>query len=113
MFFCSSRRRHTRWPRDWSSDVCSSDLTTPFDMVMLNDLDRYLLVMDVIDRVPGLGARYAGLRQRMSDARLGARRYTREHGVDIPEVADWQWPDVGETGTAAGGPEYDTGGDNE
>lgn len=42
-----------------------------------------------------------------------ARRYTREHGVDIPEVADWQWPDVGETGTVAGGPQYDTGGDNE
>ncbi|MGC0274911.1 phosphoketolase family protein [Pseudactinotalea sp. Z1739] len=87
--------------------------TTPFDMVMLNDLDRYHLVMDVIDRVPGLGARYAGLRQRMSDARLAARRYTREHGMDTPEVAEWQWPDVGETGTAVGGPQYDTGGDNE
>ncbi|HLV04610.1 MAG TPA: phosphoketolase family protein [Actinomycetaceae bacterium] len=87
--------------------------TTPFDMVMLNDLDRFHLVMDVIDRVPGLGSRYAGLRQRMADARLAARRYTREHGVDIPEVAEWQWPDVGETGTAAGGPQYDTGGDNE
>ncbi|HLS13620.1 MAG TPA: phosphoketolase family protein, partial [Beutenbergiaceae bacterium] len=68
--------------------------TTPFDMVMLNDLDRYHLVMDVIDRVPGLGSRYAGLRQRMSDARLAARRYTREHGTDIPEVADWVWPDA-------------------
>ncbi|HLT83862.1 MAG TPA: phosphoketolase family protein, partial [Phototrophicaceae bacterium] len=87
--------------------------TTPFDMVMLNDLDRYHLVIDVIDRVPGLGSRYAGLRQRMSDARLAARRYTREHGTDIPEVAEWQWPDVGETGTASGGPQYDTGGDNE
>ncbi|PYG00646.1 xylulose-5-phosphate/fructose-6-phosphate phosphoketolase [Georgenia satyanarayanai] len=86
--------------------------TTPFDMVMLNDLDRYHLVMDVIDRVPGLGSRYAGLRQRMADARLAARRYTREHGTDIPEVAEWQWPDVGETGTASGGPTYDTGGDN-
>ena len=50
--------------------------TTPFDMVMLNDLDRYHLVMDVIDRVPGLGSRYAGLRQRMSDARLAARSTT-------------------------------------
>ncbi len=86
--------------------------TTPFDMVMLNDLDRYHLVMDVIDRVPGLGSRYAGLRQRMSDARLAARRYTREHGTDIPEVAEWQWPDVGETATVSGGPQYDTGGDN-
>ncbi|WP_152187788.1 phosphoketolase family protein [Georgenia satyanarayanai] len=87
--------------------------TTPFDMVMLNDLDRYHLVMDVIDRVPGLGSRYAGLRQRMADARLAARRYTREHGTDTPEVAEWQWPDVGETATASGGPEYDTGGDND
>ncbi len=86
--------------------------TTPFDMVMLNDLDRYHLVMDVIDRVPGLGARYAGLRQRMADARLAARRYTREHGMDTPEVAGWQWPDAGETGTEASGSIPDTGADN-
>ncbi|UFU03481.1 phosphoketolase family protein [Ruania suaedae] len=66
--------------------------TTPFDMVMLNDLDRYHLVMDVIDRVTSLGPRAAGLRQQMSDARLRARAYTREHGEDIPEVADWVWP---------------------
>ena len=66
--------------------------TTPFDRVMLNDLDRYHLVIDVIDRVPGLGARAAGLRQEMTDARLVARTYTREHGADIPEVANWTWP---------------------
>jgi xylulose-5-phosphate/fructose-6-phosphate phosphoketolase len=66
--------------------------TTPFDMVMLNDLDRYHLVIDVIDRVPSLGARAAGLRQEMLDARLSARLYTREHGADIPEVANWSWP---------------------
>jgi xylulose-5-phosphate/fructose-6-phosphate phosphoketolase len=66
--------------------------TTPFDMVMLNDLDRYHLVMDVIDRVPGLGARTAGLRQRMTDARLQARAWTRQYGEDIPEVANWTWP---------------------
>jgi xylulose-5-phosphate/fructose-6-phosphate phosphoketolase len=65
--------------------------TTPFDMVMLNDLDRYHLVMDVIDRVPGLGERAAGLRQTMTDARLRARAYTREVGDDIPEVRDWTW----------------------
>lgn len=65
--------------------------TTPFDMVMLNDIDRYRLVIDVLDWVPGLGERYAGLRQRMQDARVRARRYTREHGEDIPEVADWTW----------------------
>ncbi len=66
--------------------------TTPFDMVMLNNLDRYHLVMDVIDRVPGLGPRAAGLRQQMSDARLRARAWTREYGEDIPEVAQWTWP---------------------
>jgi xylulose-5-phosphate/fructose-6-phosphate phosphoketolase len=66
--------------------------TTPFDMVMLNDLDRFHLVIDVIDRVPGLGERCAHLRQDMVDARLHARAYTREVGDDIPEVRDWTWP---------------------
>ncbi|MFE9580357.1 phosphoketolase [Nocardia sp. NPDC006044] len=66
--------------------------TTPFDMVMLNDLDRFHLVMDVIDRVPSLGERAAGLRQEMVDARWEARAWTREHGEDIPAVADWTWP---------------------
>jgi xylulose-5-phosphate/fructose-6-phosphate phosphoketolase len=66
--------------------------TTPFDMVMLNDLDRFHLVMDVIDRVPGLGPNAAHVRQKMSDARLAARSYTREHGEDAPEIADWVWP---------------------
>jgi len=63
--------------------------TTPFDMVMLNDLDRYHLVMDVIDRVPGPGARTASLRQQMADARLRARAWTCQHGEDLPEVAQW------------------------
>jgi len=66
--------------------------TTPFDMVMMNNLDRYHLVMDVIDRVPGLGANEAILRQDMQDSRLRARDYTRAHGEDIPEVAAWTWP---------------------
>jgi xylulose-5-phosphate/fructose-6-phosphate phosphoketolase len=66
--------------------------TTPFDMVMLNDMDRYHLVMDVIDRVPGLASSHAHLRQAMVDARLSARSYTREHGEDIPEVTGWTWP---------------------
>jgi xylulose-5-phosphate/fructose-6-phosphate phosphoketolase len=66
--------------------------TTPFDMVMLNDLDRYHLVMDVIDRVPGLGPRAASLRQHMADSRLRARAWTRRYGEDIPEVAQWTWP---------------------
>jgi xylulose-5-phosphate/fructose-6-phosphate phosphoketolase len=66
--------------------------TTPFDMVMLNDLDRFHLVMDVIDRVPGLADRCGPLRQEMSDARLRARAYTREHGEDDPAIAGWTWP---------------------
>jgi xylulose-5-phosphate/fructose-6-phosphate phosphoketolase len=65
--------------------------TTPFDMVMMNDMDRFHLVMDVIDRVPGLGPRAAGLRQRMADARTKARAWTREYGEDMPEVRDWVW----------------------
>jgi xylulose-5-phosphate/fructose-6-phosphate phosphoketolase len=65
--------------------------TTPFDMVMLNDLDRYHLVMDVIDRVPGLASRAGHVRQLMVDQRLAARAYTREHGEDAPEIRDWIW----------------------
>ena len=65
--------------------------TTPFDMLMLNDLDRYHLVMDVIDRVPGLAEREATLRQHMVDERLRLRAYTRETGEDHPVVADWRW----------------------
>ncbi|EFC81194.1 phosphoketolase [Parafrankia sp. EUN1f] len=66
--------------------------TTPFDMVMMNNLDRFHLVVDVIDRVPSLGARAAHVRQRMIDARLAARAYTRDHGEDDPSIRDWTWP---------------------
>ena len=66
--------------------------TTPFDMVMMNDLDRYHLVIDVIDRTPGLQGRQAHLRQQMVETRLRARQYTREHGDDPPEISGWTWP---------------------
>ncbi len=66
--------------------------TTPFDMVMLNDLDRFHLVMDVIDRVPALGPRAAHVRQLMADERVRSRAYTREYGEDAPEVSGWTWP---------------------
>jgi xylulose-5-phosphate/fructose-6-phosphate phosphoketolase len=69
---------------------------------MLNDLDRFHLVIDVIDRVPGLAERAAHVRQDMTDARLRCRLYTREHGDDAPDVRDWTWPDA--SGTAAGSP---------
>ncbi len=65
--------------------------TTPFDMLMLNDLDRYHLVMDVIDRVPGLSEREATLRQHMVDERLRLRAHTRETGQDHPDVTRWRW----------------------
>jgi xylulose-5-phosphate/fructose-6-phosphate phosphoketolase len=66
--------------------------TTPFDMVMMNDLDRFHLVMDVIDRVPGLGPKAAHVRQLMTDERLRCRQYTRDVGEDAPDVRDWAWP---------------------
>ncbi|MFF1501408.1 phosphoketolase [Streptomyces sp. NPDC058316] len=65
--------------------------TTPFDMVVRNDLDRYRLVMDVIDRVPGLGVRAAAVRQAMADVRTRHHAWIREHGTDLPEVAGWTW----------------------
>lgn len=65
--------------------------TTPFDMVVLNDMDRFRLVMDVVDRVPGLAQRAAGLRQEMADQRTRHHAWVREHGEDLPEVADWRW----------------------
>ena len=66
--------------------------TTPFDMVMLNDLDRFHLVKDVIDRVPGLAARAVHLRQEMDERRLEARAWTRSYGEDHPDVRNWAWP---------------------
>jgi xylulose-5-phosphate/fructose-6-phosphate phosphoketolase len=66
--------------------------TTPFDMVMLNDLDRFHLVLDVIDRIPALGDAAARCRQEMLDKRMNARLYTREHGEDNPEISNWTWP---------------------
>ena len=69
--------------------------TTPFDMVMLNDIDRFHLVIDVIDRVPGLGPRAAHVRQHMAEERLRHRAYTREVGDDMPDVRDWSWEEAG------------------
>jgi len=66
--------------------------TTPFDLLMMNELDRFHLVMDVIDRVPSLRGRAAHLRQEMVDDRARARAYTREHGEDPPEISGWTWP---------------------
>jgi len=67
-------------------------VTTPFDMALRNDLDRFHLVIDVIDRVPGLGERAAALRQQMVDARLTAAAHAREFGEDAAEISGWSWP---------------------
>ncbi len=66
--------------------------TTPFDMVVLNGLDRYHLAMDVIERVPGLGARAAHVKQQLRDKLIEHRRYVDEHGRDLPEIEGWSWP---------------------
>jgi xylulose-5-phosphate/fructose-6-phosphate phosphoketolase len=65
--------------------------TTPFDMLVMNDMDRFHLVMDVIDRVPGLAGRAGRLRQRMEDTLTRHHAWTREHGEDLPEVSNWKW----------------------
>jgi xylulose-5-phosphate/fructose-6-phosphate phosphoketolase len=70
--------------------------TTPFDMVVMNDMDRFHLVMDVIDRVPRLVGRGAQLRQRMVDTRSRHRAWVREYGEDMPEVSNWRWPQPGQ-----------------
>jgi xylulose-5-phosphate/fructose-6-phosphate phosphoketolase len=66
--------------------------TTPFDMTVLNDLDRFHLVIDVIDRVPGLGTRYAHVKQEMHGKLVEHRQYVCEYGDDMPEIRDWTWP---------------------
>jgi xylulose-5-phosphate/fructose-6-phosphate phosphoketolase len=65
--------------------------TTPFDMCVLNDIDRYHLVADVIDRVPGLRARAAYAKQSLRDKRIEHKQYIAEYGEDMPEIRDWKW----------------------
>jgi xylulose-5-phosphate/fructose-6-phosphate phosphoketolase len=66
-------------------------ITTPFDMTVLNDMDRFHLVMDVVDRLPQLGQRAAYLKQEMQDMRIRHRNSIREEGIDLPEVLNWKW----------------------
>jgi xylulose-5-phosphate/fructose-6-phosphate phosphoketolase len=66
-------------------------ITTPFDMTVLNDMDRFHLVMDVIDRVSQTGARGIALRQQLNDKRIEHKRYIKKYGQDMPEIRDWRW----------------------
>jgi xylulose-5-phosphate/fructose-6-phosphate phosphoketolase len=65
--------------------------STPFDMVVMNDLDRFHLVGDVIDRVPQLGPRAAYAKQAMRDKLIEHKQYIEQHGEDLPEIRNWQW----------------------
>jgi len=65
--------------------------TTPFDMVVLNDLDRFHLVADVIDRVPQLGPRAAYVKQAIRERLIEHKQYIAAHGEDLPEIRNWKW----------------------
>src|SRR5262249_5825251 len=65
--------------------------TTPFDMVVLNDLDRFHLAEDVIDRLPQLGAKAAYFKQPIHDKLIDHQQYIEAHGDDMPEISGWKW----------------------
>jgi len=67
--------------------------STPFDMVVMNDLDRFHLVMDVVKRVPALRHRAVYVQQMMRDKLIDHQQYVRQHGDDMPEIRDWKWSD--------------------
>jgi xylulose-5-phosphate/fructose-6-phosphate phosphoketolase len=66
--------------------------TTPFDMVVMNDLDRFGLMGDVVDRVPKLASNAGYLKQFVRDKRIEHKEYIREYGDDMPEIRSWKWP---------------------
>ena len=89
---CSTCVREPWIVRSTSDAGWRSEFDTPFDMLVLNDIDRFHLVMDVIDRVPSLGAGAAAVKQLMIDKLTEHARYIRAHGEDMPEIQRWKWP---------------------
>ena len=89
------RLTYKRWNHD-NIHVCGfieeGTTTTPFDMAVLNRLDRFHLAMDVIERVPGLDSRAAHAKQHFRDKLIEHRHYVDERGEDMPEIQDWSWP---------------------
>ena len=92
--------------------------TTPFDMVVLNDMDRFHLVGDVVDRLPGFGPRAAYVKQAIRDKLIDHKTWIAKHGDDMPEIRDWRWAGGaasptggGQTATGRSGAK-ETGGDN-
>lgn len=69
--------------------------TTPFDMLVMNELDRFHLAIAAIDRLPGLGSDASRARQRFRDRLIAHAAYIREHGEDMPEIREWRWPHAG------------------
>ena len=74
----------------------ANDITTPFDMVVLNQLDRFHLFAEVVARLPQLAGQAAAARQFVDEKLLEHRRYIEEHGEDLPEIRQWRW--LGKTG---------------
>jgi xylulose-5-phosphate/fructose-6-phosphate phosphoketolase len=68
------------------------NINTPLELAINNEIDRFSLVIDVIDRVEKLGSRGAHVRERMNNAIIENRHYAYEHGFDKPEIVHWQWP---------------------
>jgi xylulose-5-phosphate/fructose-6-phosphate phosphoketolase len=66
-------------------------ITTPFDMTVLNDLDRFHLVMDTIDRVPQTGEKGQQLKQQLKAKLIEHKQYICENGQDMPEIRNWHW----------------------
>jgi xylulose-5-phosphate/fructose-6-phosphate phosphoketolase len=76
--------------------------TTPFDMAVLNDLDRFHLVADVVDRVPGIGPRATYVKQALHEKLVEHRQYIAEHGEDLPEIRNWRWKEKAPVSSGAG-----------